>query len=380
MEKNFSHVNLTDGHTLKEEVAKSFATKSRSDVGNRIQTIQTVASEVPANASNVQKFLHETSEFIASVGDEFVMIFPYPETVSDFAKGRISGKQTLKNAAPVATGVALAATAVALFPVVGFIATFFIGFGGKKFFLNEYKSFFDSFYEGDNTELPETFEAELAEILRGKFLTVYDLEILCEAIGDAITKDTLKNMYQNGDSAAQKKWARDVINHWLQQVEEQRILVIMPTAEEWQAGLQRVEEMINSGEDINARMEQQRTESLNNRRKVLEGYNLKPYEIAQPVSGIINPMVRTQVEGLRTLGSMQQNEMSYQCLSQEEQTNLDGQIDNLIEQNKNSACELNRLAFDGAMLLASADKNAKEKAAQGFVGAAHKKYLQREQP
>lgn len=152
----------------------------------------------------------------------------------------------------------------------------------------------------------------------------------------------------------------------------------MPTAEEWQAGLQRVEEMINSGEDINARMEQQRTESLNNRRKVLEGYNLKPYEIAQPVSGIINPMVRTQVEGLRTLGSMQQNEMSYQCLSQEEQTNLDELIDNLIEQNKNSACELK--AFDGAMLLTAADKNAKEKAAQGFVGAAHKKYLRREQP
>ena len=204
MEKNFSHVNLTDGYTLKEEVAKSFATKSRSDVGNRIQTIQTVASEVPANASNVQKFLHETSEFIASVGDEFVMIFPYPETVSDFAKGRISGKQTLKNAAPVATGVALAATAVALFPVGGFIATFFIGFGGKKFFLNEYKSFFDSFYKGDNTELPETFEAELAEILRGKFLTAYEWKILCEAISDAITKDTLKNMYQNGDLEAQK--------------------------------------------------------------------------------------------------------------------------------------------------------------------------------
>ncbi len=211
-------------------------------------------------------------------------------------------------------------------------------------------------------------------------MPAYEWKILCEAIGDAITKNDLKDMYQNGDSAAQKKWALDFIKHCLQQVEEQRILVIMPTAEEWQAGLQRVEEMINSGEDINARMEQQRTESLNNRRKVLEGYNLKPYEIAQPVSGIINPMVRTQVEGLRTLGSMQQNEMSYQCLSQEEQTNLDGQIDNFIEQHKNSACELNRLAFDGAMLLASADKNAKEKAAQGFVGAAHKKYLRREQP
>lgn len=62
-------------------------------------------------------------------------------------------------------------------------------------------------------------------------------------------------MYQYGNVSAQKNWARKFIEQCLQNVEDSRLSVIMPTADEWQAGLQRVEEMMNSGEDINARME-----------------------------------------------------------------------------------------------------------------------------
>ena len=95
-----------------------------SYVNDRVQTAQVAASEVPANISHVETFFHKANDFIAGVGDEFVMVFPYLETISDFAKGRISGKQALKNAALVVAGVAGATAAVAIVPVGGFIATF----------------------------------------------------------------------------------------------------------------------------------------------------------------------------------------------------------------------------------------------------------------
>lgn len=314
--ENFSHVNSVDAYTIEEDFAKSFAGKSVSYVNDRIQTAQTASVEVPVNIPHVQKFFHKASDFVAGVGDEFVMVFPYLETISDFAKGRISGKQALKNAALVAVGVAGAAAAVAIAPVGGFIATLFIGFGGKKFSREGYRPFFDAIYAGDNKKLLEIFDAELAEALRGKFLTGYEREILLEAIGDAITKNDLKDMYQYGNISAQKNWACKFIKQCLQNVAGSRLLVIMPTADEWQAGLQRVKEMITGGEDINARMEQQRAETLSRRREILARYDLKPYEIAKVVS-IINPMLKTQVEIGRTLTTMQHNESIYQLQRQQ---------------------------------------------------------------
>ena len=86
----------------------------------------------------------------------------------------------------------------------------------------------------------------------------------------------------------------------------------MPTAAEWQAGLERVAEFLNSGEDINARMEQQRAQTLTQWRKFLaEKYDLKLYETAQAMS-IINPLLKTQNKTERTLAEMQQNETYYQ--------------------------------------------------------------------
>ena len=316
LKENFSHVNLADDYTLEKDFAKSFAGKSVSYVNDKIQTAQAASTEVSVNIPHVQHFFHKASDFLAGVDDELIMVFPYLETISDFAKGRISGKQALKNTALVAVGVAGAAAAVAIAPVGGFIATLFISFAGKKFSIESYKSFFDSIYAGDNKKLLEIFDAELAEALRGKFLTGYEWEILFEAIGDAITKNDLKDMYQYGNVSAQEKWARKFIEQCLQNVEGSRLPVIMPTADEWQAGLQRVKEMINSSEDINTRMEQQRTETLSRRREILnKKYNLKPYEIAKAMS-IINPMVKTQVEIGRTLATMQQNESIYKSEKQ----------------------------------------------------------------
>ena len=56
-----------------------------------------------------------------------------------------------------------------------------------------------------------------------------------------------------------------------------------------------------------------------------------------------------------------------QSLSSQEQTELDGQIDSLISQHRDKAYELNNLVLESAMILTSADKRAKEKAAQSFL-------------
>jgi len=212
LKENFSNVNLADGYTLKEDFAKSLAGKSVSYVNDRVQTAQVAASEVPANISHVEKFFHEANDFIAGVGDEFVMVFPYLETISDFAKGRISGKQALKNAALVVAGVAGATAAVAIVPVGGFIATLFIGFAGKKFSREGYKPYFDLIYAGDSKKLMEIFDNELAEALRGKFLTDYEWEILFEAIGDTITKNDLRICTNTAMFRRRKIWLANLLN------------------------------------------------------------------------------------------------------------------------------------------------------------------------
>ena len=53
-------------------------------------------------------------------------------------------------------------------------------------------------------------------------------------------------------------------------------------------------------------------------------------------------------------------------LSAQEQSELDTQIDALIERHKNNRYELNRLALEGATALAAGDKLTQEKASQGF--------------
>ncbi|MBR3745899.1 MAG: hypothetical protein IKN27_02955, partial [Selenomonadaceae bacterium] len=53
-------------------------------------------------------------------------------------------------------------------------------------------------------------------------------------------------------------------------------------------------------------------------------------------------------------------------LSAQEQSELDTQIDALIERHKNNRFELNRLALEGATALAAGDKLTQEKASQSI--------------
>lgn len=312
-----SQINISDGSNLEEDFAKHFVGKSMNYVEDKVQTAKAVSTQLSDNVPMIPRFFQKTGDLISAFGDEVIEALPHVETASDWVNGRISGKQALKNIALVFVGTAGAIAAISSAPVGGFLATLFVGFSGKMFFKEFYKPRLDAIFgDDDSKKLLEVFNAEFVKILNGKFLTQYETEIFLEAIGDVVTDKKLKDMYQYGNLSAQKKWAYDFIERFLQNIEGQRIFVITPTYAEWQAGLERVAELLNSGEDIAERMEQQRVQTLTQRCKFLaEKYDLKPYETAQAMS-IINPMVKVKVGIGRTLAGMQIEEAHYQSEEQ----------------------------------------------------------------
>ena len=166
-------------------------------------------------------------------------------------------------------------------------------------------------FSDDSENMKKILLDELIKSLEGKFLTQYEMEILLEAIRDTVTNEKLKEMYQNGDSSAQKKWAQDFVEGCLKNVQGSRIFVKMPSPAEWKDGLHRVNEILNSGENISELMERRRAESVQKKKEILSRYNLKAYEIAQAMS-VINPIVKAQVGTERALTRMQTGEENFQ--------------------------------------------------------------------
>lgn len=328
-----SQVNISDSSDLEEDFAKYLAGKSFGYINNKLEASRALAvsAEVPINVSRVPQFFHnvgdKVGDLFSSLSDEIILVFRYGKNFWDLKTGRISGKQFGKNTAVTAVGVtgagvgwawgsAIAATAG--LPAILTVGTALVGgYAFKMFYKKVMKTHLDRFISEDSEDMQEIFIDELVKMLDGKFLTQYEMELLLEAIRNTVTEEKLKDMYQRGNLLKRTKWAHDFIERELQDVEGQRLLVIMPTSAEWQAGLERVAELLNSGEDINARMEQQRVQTLTQRRKFLaEKYDLKPYETAQAMS-IINPLLKTQIEIDRTLASIQQNETYYQSERQQ---------------------------------------------------------------
>ena len=262
-------------------------------------------------------------DVISAVSDEIVLVCRYGKNILDLKRCRISAKQFGKNTAVIAVGVTgagvgwtvggLAASAAGLPVALGVGTALATSYAFKAFYKKSAKYRLDMFIREDSEKMREIFFDELTEMLDGKFLTQYEIDLLLESVNDAITAEKWKDMYQRGSLSARRQWAHEFIERHLQGVEGQRLFVIMPEDAEWQAGLQRVADMLDGGEDIAAKLEQQRVESLAQRRKFLaEKYNLKPYETAQAMS-IINPLVKTQLEIGRSLAHMQRNEANFQA-------------------------------------------------------------------
>lgn len=322
-----SEIKIVDEPNVAKDLGKYLAGKSSSYVDNKIRADRAVNAEVFVNVPRVPQIVQgvgdTVGDVISAVSDEIVLVCRYGENILDLRRGRISAKQFGKNTAVIAVGVTgagagwtvggLAAAAAGLPAALGVGTALAASYAFKAFYRKFAKSKPDMFIREDSEKMREIFFDELTEMLDGKFLTQYEIDLLLESVNDAITAEKWKDMYQRGSLSAQKQWAHEFIERHLQGVEGQRLFVIMPEDAEWQAGLQRVADMLDGGEDIAAKLEQQRVESLAQRRKFLaEKYNLKQYETAQAMS-IINPLVKTQLEIGRSLAHMQRNEANFQA-------------------------------------------------------------------
>lgn len=312
-----SRVKITDGSTLEKDFAKTAANKIISYFDDQAQAAKAAAGEVSVNLSTGSKLLRKADGFFDKFGDELVILISYGETFSDLARGRISKKQAAKNAAVIFLAGAAATAAVTIAPVGGAVATFFIGFGGKLAFREKIRKILDDIIKSDRKEMLEIFEWELLKLLDGKFLTEYERELLAEAINDALDNNALKNMYACGNDSARAKWAHDFIAWRLEEIFGQRIFVEMPSAQEWQAALQRVVTALQNGEDIVANMEHHRAEALQKRRESLENYKLKPYEMA-PVVRAVNAMNKTQLATERILTQMQADNRRFEQIRRQQ--------------------------------------------------------------
>lgn len=314
--EKLSHVKIADASTIEKDFAKTLMSKSVTYIGEKFQAGKAVGAEVNANVSHMPQIFSKVGEFASQVGDEVTLLISHGGNVLDFACGRISGKQFLKDTALVFIGAAGTAVVVSVAPFSGAVATFFIGFGGKISIREKARKILDGIIKSDAQEMLELFEIELVKLLDGKFLTQYERELLAEALHDALKNDVLKDMYAGGDNdTARAKWAHDFIAWRLEEIFAQRIFVEMPSVAEWNAGIRRVMQALNDGEDIAANMERKRTEILQKRRAFLAGYKLKPYELA-PVVRAVNAMNKTQLAAERALKQMQDDESRYRTNKQ----------------------------------------------------------------
>lgn len=325
LSEKISQIDTARNSNVEKDIAKYLAGKSSGYVEGKIKTVKAASEGVSVNLPKVPQVLHNVGDKLGDVvsflGDQVVYVFRYGESFLDWAKGRISGKQLAKNttvATIAASGASLGysvggavAATFGLPAVIGVGTALAAGYAFKVFYKKATKKRLDLVFSDDSENMKKIILDELITSLEGKFLTQYEMEILLETICDTVTNEKLKEMYQNGNSSAQKEWAQDFVERCLQNIHGSRIFVKMPSPAEWQVGLQRVNEILNSGENINELMERRRAESVQKKNEIISRYNLKAYEIAQAMS-IINPIVKAQVGIERVLTRMQTGEENFQ--------------------------------------------------------------------
>ena len=318
-------IQLKDTVNINEDFAEYFAKKSASCVKDKIQAGRAVDGEVPVNVSRIPQIFHTVGEVVSALWEQIVFVGRHAEDLADFFSERISGKQLIKNMAVTTVSVSGAGAGWALGSTVAAVAglpavTIFslsvaAGYGAKLFYKKIAKAYLDRFICEDSEEMLKIFGDELSKMLSGKFLTLYEIAILMEAIRDDINKSALKDMYASGNDSAQAAWARRYIEKRLEEIFSQRIFVEMPSTEDWAEGIRRVDEKLKRGEDIFAEMETRRKEALTNMRAHLSEFKLKPYEIAPAVQAV-NAMNKTQIAVERTLKGMQTSELRFQTANQ----------------------------------------------------------------
>lgn len=259
--------------------------------------------EVNIDIVKPPQFAQKIGEVFSTIGDEIIIFMRHGEDISNLLRGRISGKQFVKNTALTLISLTVAGTAVSIAPIGGAILTFCQMYAMKTKGREFAKRFLDRFIKDDSERMLKIFEAELAGELAGKFLTKYEFILLNAAICDDLSKDFLQDMYARGNDTSRAAFARAHVQKRLDDIFRQRIFVEMPSTQDWINGLMRVRDKISRGEDIFDDMERRRANALSNMRAQLKKYGLKPHEIGHAVEAV-NDINKILLEGERVLRQM----------------------------------------------------------------------------
>ncbi|MBR3745900.1 MAG: hypothetical protein IKP64_00600 [Selenomonadaceae bacterium] len=315
-----SRININDGFKVETDFAKDIVGNSIGYVAEDFQSDDTIDVTNSVEVSENSQALRTVKNFLSSIQDEAIFLFKNKNDIADLFNGRISFKQFVKNVTITTAGMVSSSV---------FGATEFYSSGGNPFLAADAaqvgrvigmeltKNFLDKFIDDDDKKLSAMLGDELSEMLSGKFLTQYEMEILMELLHDEINKGALKKMFASGNDTARTAWARNFLTEELKKIFGQRIFVERPSPDEWQAGLQRVLKSLDDGEDIIENMKRQRAEALAKRRKFFGAYGLKLYETAAIVQ-TVNDTAKTQLAAERTLGRIQADNRRYETKHQQQ--------------------------------------------------------------
>ena len=260
--------------------------------------------------------------------------------------GKISGGQLFKNVATTTGavaggaagwigGAAAGATLGSLVPLVGTAAGAFVGgiigsLTGGSIGGTVTNKALNTVIEEDAKKMLKIFETELENVLKNEFLTTYEAELLIETLKSDIDYDALKEMYASGNYA---KWANAFIRERYDDILSYREYVELPNDEEWAESLRRVLENIIDGKDISANLAHQRKCFLEQKRKVLDKYNILPRQmpkVMRPVKKMNKTLMRTE----NVLKKAKKNEEKYvreRNMIIQERSMIKNEIKNLMQ-------------------------------------------------
>lgn len=245
-----SRVNISDVSNIKKDFVRVVTSKSLDHVRDEIQVNGSVDAELSDSDSVWSQFLHD-------LGDMVRIPVNCGEDIYDLTKGRISGKQFLKNTMINIFGSFGAVVTIHTLGAHGLITSLVVNHFGKKGFKEKAKNFLDKFVNEDSDEMLEIFDVELVKSLQGQFLSKHELEILMKEIVNGIDKDLLKDMRVLSSRSKQEDFARNfIVTRLRNEVLWKREFVEMPSTDEWNLGFKRVKKVLeacNLGEEAIAR-------------------------------------------------------------------------------------------------------------------------------
>ena len=320
-------------------VVKVMGSKVAGHIANGLQTGQNIYGAAAIN--NVSKLLRNNI-----ITATITVVILSAKDVIDMFNGKISGGQLFKNVATTTGAVAGGAagwiggaTAGAAFgslvPLVGTAAGAFVGgiigsLTGGSIGGTVTNKALNTVIEDDAKKMLKIFETELENVLKNEFLTTYEAELLIETLKSDIDYDALKEMYASGNYA---KWANAFIRERYDDILSYREYVELPNDEEWAESLRRVLENIIDGKDISANLAHQRKCFLEQKRKVLDKYNILPRQMPKmmrPVKKMNKTLMRTE----NVLKKAKKNEEKYvreRNMIIQERSMIKNEIINLIQ-------------------------------------------------